>query len=215
MAGSRNVSWDPGLPRTTKPRRRNIPSGQVDLSVRGDTHRVLGDIAVDAVVNRVVPKRIEDESLLNLALTSRSKTKWNADQTALTEAIVAAYGSAGGGLKQQLQPEDMRAVADKVRAEFVPKVRKTVRALQNTLRAKKEAASNPMKAPAAKQGQQTLMTGQQQAYMTSQARGEMYARYRARGALHPSLAAGGLLRGASTAEQPDMRRLEHICPMEG
>lgn len=162
---------------------------------------------MDAVVNRAAPQRLDDESLLNLAMTNRSKHRWSADQTTLTEAIVAAYGSAGGGLKQQLQPEDAHGGAiDKVRAEYVPKVRKTVRAMQNTLRAKKEAASNPMKATTAQQGQQALMT--------AQAREEMYARYRARGTLHPSLGAGRLLRAAAgTTEQSDMRRLENSFPL--
>ena len=73
----RNVRWDPTLPMKAAPRRAPL-NGVVDLSIMGNTSRILNDLATQAVVDRAAPSRPVDESLLTLAQTSRSRTSWQA-----------------------------------------------------------------------------------------------------------------------------------------
>ena len=142
------VSWDPTL--LAKPMRKAVKSGEVDLSVMGNTHRMLNGIAMESVVHREAPMAPINESALTLALTSRSKDTWHKEQLALTTAMSAAYGAAGGGVVSKKGSFSSEGPVDRdekhadVRtAEYVPKVRATVRAMQETMRLKGQAAINP------------------------------------------------------------------------
>ena len=138
----RHVSWYPGTKQFV---RRAPAANHIDLDVTGHTHRAYAHASA-AVVHRAAPPRVPDEQdLLTLALTSRSKDRWRAEQAALTKAFAAAYGSAGGGVsckQRDLQAEGASST-DEIRREYIPKVRETVRALQETMRLKRLAATNP------------------------------------------------------------------------
>jgi hypothetical protein len=156
MLLQRHVSW---CPNTRQIARRQagakggggggglgLGSNQIDLNVTGNTPRAYLNASM-AVMGRSAPQRPADEDLLTLALTSRSKDRWREEQAQLTQSIATAYGYAGAGVsakKLGLQEEATVANAEAVRAEWVPKVRGTVRAMQETLRLKRLAASNPL-----------------------------------------------------------------------
>lgn len=139
----RQVSWCPTVKRIV---RRSPASGQIDLSVTGETHRAYAHSSA-AVIGRAPPQRPEKEDLLTLALTSRSRDRWRDEQAALTKAFAAAYGCAGGGVsgKQRELGNEAEVKTDEVRAvtEYIPRVRETVRALQETRRLKQLASLNP------------------------------------------------------------------------
>ena len=124
---------------------KGLRGGRVDLNVTGQTHRAYADSS-SAVANRASPEAPVDLSTMTLALTHRSKDRWVADQQELTDMMASAYGDAGSGVRvgkgAGMQGEGV--VADEVRKEFVPKVRKTVRAQQETMRLRKQVAANPV-----------------------------------------------------------------------
>ena len=137
----RHVSWDPA---TKKIVRHAAASGQIDLNVTGNTYRAYANSS-SAVICRSAPSKPDTDDL-TLAMTSRSKGKWGEEQANLTKAFTKAYGYAGGGIvdmKGALQAESDMQNPDEIRAEYIPRVRKTVRALQETLRLKQLASTNP------------------------------------------------------------------------
>ena len=170
----RHVNWSPD----TRQIARRVPSkdgkldAALDLSVTGNTHRAYKN-ASTAVLQRRAPQRPELDTT-NLALTSRSKDRWREEQAMLTKAFAAAYGTAGGGVstkQRDLQEEARPASADEIRAEYIPKVRETVRALQETMRLKQLAATNPkiLQAGVAGQARERLNNRQEAAVHRLQA----------------------------------------------
>lgn len=99
---------------------------EVDLSVRGDTHRV-HDSASAAVVERLPSEGPLDDALRIDAFDEEAKGAWVAEQQALTHAMLASYGKAGktfrGGGPKGRRPRSSRG-------GYVPKARKTQRAKQ-------------------------------------------------------------------------------------
>ena len=141
-AAMMRVSFHPSANLLEKP--KGLRGGRVDLNVTGQTHRAYADSS-SAVANRAAPQAPVDVNSMTLALTHRSKDKWTADQQELTSAMMSAYGDVGArGVSKGASMQGEDAVSDEVRSEYVPKVRKTVRAQQETMRLRKQVAANPM-----------------------------------------------------------------------
>ena len=148
--------------------------GPVDLSIMGNTTRILDGIAMSSVIHRAPPQRPVDD--IALALTSRSMGTLIDEQASLTATFTAAYGTAGGGINvKQRDVQVEKSANDVVRAEYVPKVRTTVRALQETLRLKREAAANPNLNPNAAGARAQLNARQQVAAVRLQAAARMHS----------------------------------------
>ena len=104
---------------TRKQRRGKAIPRSFDLDARGNTHRVFEN-ANEAVINRVKPDATPPPD-------NPDKDVWQAEQAALTNAMLAAYGQAGSAAKT-------RKARQKSSREYVPKARKTQRAKQNRAR---------------------------------------------------------------------------------
>ena len=89
----------------------------INLDIKGETHRAYSN-ARNAVVNRAKPDGPPAEVL--------DKEKWEAEQTALTGVMMAAYGQAGGNGKSRGSKSKRTARG------YVPKPRKTQRAKQKS-----------------------------------------------------------------------------------
>ena len=140
----RHVTFCPSTKTTTRP--KGLGPGEIDLNVTGMTHRAYANASAAVLTRRAPQKPPEDIDLLTLALTSRSKERWHAEQAQFTKSLAAAYGTAGAGVspkKLNMQLEDENKNAETIRTEWTPKVRATVRAMQETMRLKQQAANNP------------------------------------------------------------------------
>ena len=121
---------------------------------------------------RAAPQRPVDE--VALALTSRSMGMLIDNHASLTAAFTAAYGTAGGGVSaKQCDVQAEKSTTDVVRKEYVPKARSTVRALQETLRLKRQAAANPALNPHAADARAQLNARHQAAAVRLQAAARM------------------------------------------
>jgi hypothetical protein len=146
MREARSVSWHNSVLSRPGVRGARSKGGEqmIDLTKSGLTHRAYIHSS-SAVINRRAPQRPEGEEVF-IAVSGDERKVWSREQDAMTRTIFAAYGSAGGAAARP-KKGDMQAEGamggDEVRKEWVPKVRKTVRAVQETMRLKNASSTNP------------------------------------------------------------------------